>query len=674
MDEACIRSIACRNRALLTGSCGYVAVEDRTTGGFAFRPEDRIPVERGNGPGRFRQRDDVADLVLKQSFEAVGDHIEWGVEVSTGCPEIREIHLHFVIPVFGAASHGFTAHAACPLVPGRGDDHLMVVYGPNMFNEECFHCSVLPMVSTYDPEADVGLVIVQPVEVAKPRMEYFFIREQPALSLVVRWTHLRLQPGKPTVARMVLAPIRGCWRDALRFVHDLYPDHFRVHEPSVFDHEGPMACGELIPEDTVDRLAGELDLGWQEIHANVFERYGDYAPRTATWHNWAAQGRLADFDLPRLSRTGFRDMHSAITDGEPREMSRQGMNDYVAMLHRKGVGAYLYTNPVILDLDHLSDFPGSLAESAEGTPMFRDYYRNAPMHPAPDTGWGQYLMEMTERMLDLFPGIDGLFLDELHWNQFDFAHDDGVSARRDRPVSMIGFAVQDAARRICAAAHRRGKAVWANGPTTLEVVHHVDGFMAEASREWLGSVLYLGMEKPLVLLIPAHWSAQEVEEGLKSALWAGAQPGIMGLQGFDFQGTAVWGRYRHLFAMLRGRRWILEPHAVSTHSPGLRTNCFALPDGDIAVVVVRDTESDYLMVSADGYALREEATARGTRGPAEITVRWPNAATATSARLFSAADPEREINLEPDVEADGIRMAIPGVDAAVIRIGRQGRG
>jgi len=674
IETATIGSIACRKNPLMVGRCGYVAVEDRTTGGFHFRPEDNVPVELlDDSDVAVRQTDSATDIVLTQRFAADDGSIAWSAEAATQSGGVREIHFHFVIPVFGAASHGFTAHSNCPLVPGDGNDHMMVVYGPNMFNEESFHCSVLPVVASYDPQTDAGLAIIQPVEIAKPRMEYFFVREQADISLVVRWTHLRLGRGKTAEARMLLVPIRGCWRDVLRCVHDRYRDWFRVHEGSIFNHEGPMTGGELLDEDAVNRLVEDQGLTWQEIHANVFSHYGDYAPQQDSWSDWVAGSLLKHFDLERLSRTGFRDMRSAISNKAENTITRQELNDYIEMLGRKGVGAYLYTNPIVLSLDHLGDFPDSPAKSAEGTPLFHDYYRNAPMYPAADTTWGKHLDEMTGRALDLFPGIKGFFLDELHWNQFDFAHDDGVSARGDKPVAMIGFAVQDAARRICAAAHRRGKAVWANGPNTLEVVRYVDGFMAECSWQWLGSAMYLGLEKPVVLFIPNDWSPSKLEDALNACLFAGAQPGVIA-PGPSPEHVALLRRYGRLFKILRGRKWILHPRAVTTEPPALRTNCFVLPGGDFAVTLSRSVGSDYKLVSADGYSLEKDKRSAVVAGPVRICLRWPGVEDVSSARFFSAVGPDEPVDLEILREAEGIVLTVRQAAAGVIRMSRQHNG
>lgn len=666
-NNATICSIKCRGNSQMAGQHGYVAIEDRTTGKFHFKPEHNVPTESTKKDGIvLTQSVTDADMIMTQHFAADKDSIQWSVQVTTEREDVREVHLHFVVPVFGPNSHGFTANAQCPLIPGRGDDHMMVVYGPNMWNEECFHCSVLPMVSSYDPDTDAGLAIIQPPDIAKPRMEYFFVRQQPNISMVVRWTHLRLQRSKAVNAKMLLVPIKGCWRDALKSIHDLYPDYFRIHSESIFSHEGPMTCGELIEENDLDTLVTDHSLSWQEIHADVFERYGDYAPQKDSWPNWIRKSRLEDFDLERLSRTEFRDLNSAITNKDEVVNSRQGLNNYIAMLHQKSVGAYLYTNPVVLDMDYIGNYPDSLAESAEGTPLFHDYYRNAPMCPAAETTWGRYLDEMTERAMDLFPEIDGFFLDELHWNQFDFAHDDGVSARKDKKAAMLGFAVQDAARRICTAAHSRGKAVWANGPTTLEVVHYVDGFMAECSWEWLGSVRFLGLEKPVVLLIPGDWDVSKVRNSLNAALLAGAQPGIVHTANFKPESMDLMRCYRPLFKLLQRRQWVLHPNAVTTDSSVLETNLFSLPESKFAVPFSCPVGSDYEARSADGYMLSKDNNERTVNESSRITLRWPGVDSICSARLFSAEESEHPLDMRFDKKNGTLSFQISQTKAGVV--------
>ena len=660
--SATVSALTVRGHPLLVGRHGYVAVEDRTTGEFHFKPEQAVPTEILKGDGiAFSQTNDSADMTAVQRFTPGDDCIEWSVEVSTERPNIREIHLHFVVPIFGPESHGFTAHSRCPMIPGTGNDHMMVVYSPDMWNEESFHCSVLPMVSSYDPKADAGLAIVQPVDIAKPRMEYFFVREQPDISLVVRWTHLRLAKGNSAKAKMLLAPIRGCWRDAVRVVRDLYPDYFRVHQPAVFAHEGPTVSVPMLREEVLDKLVGKQHVSWVSIHARAFSRFGEYAPQEESWPSWVRHWRLEHFDLERLSRTECRWLRSMVPDKavwKEETISRQMLNDYIGKLHDKGVAAFLYTNPVIASIDRIDAYPGSLATSAEGTPLFRDYHRTAPFNPASDTTWGKHLDAMTERMLDIFPEIDGLFLDELHYNQFDFAHDDGVSARGDRPVAMIGFAVQDAARRICDAVHRRGKTVWGNGPNTLEVAQYVDGFMAEVSWEWLGTVLYLGVEKPVVLLFgKGPWTVAQLEHGLNTALFAGAQPSVLYnclpvVPEIDPQLLAIMQRYRPLFQMLRGRKWILHPHAIEHEACGLRMNCFALPDGDFAVTFSPS-------INDDPVDARDQTSAR---------LRWPGLDKVRSATLCDAAAPDKPLELSTQKEEDGLSINVPAVTAGVIRL------
>ena len=267
---------------------------------------------------------------------------------------------------------------------------------------------------------------------------------------------------------------------------------------------------------------------------------------------------------------------------------------------------------------------------------------------------------MTERMLDIFPDIDGLFLDELHYNQFDFAHDDGVSARGDKPVAMLGFAVQDAARRICDAVHQRGKVVWANGPTTLEVAHYVDGFMAEVSWEWLGTVLYLGLEKPVVLLFgKGPWTAAQLERDLNTALFAGAQPSAMHdssaiVPDIGPELLAIMQRYRPLFQMLRGRKWILHPHAIESGPSDLRMNCFALADGDFAVTLSPSIGADVPAAHAN-----DETS---------IRLRWPGLDKVRSAKLFDADDPHKPLDLSIQREKHGLSLDLPTVKAGIIRL------
>ena len=68
----------------------------------------------------------------------------------------------------------------------------------------------------------------------------------------------------------------------------------------------------------------------------------------------------------------------------------------------------------------------------------------------------------------------------------------------------------------------RDRSIWANGPTSLEVMRYIDGLMAENSWTWLGTMQYFALNKPLVLLQHTQ-SAEELEDALRTAVVCGAQ-------------------------------------------------------------------------------------------------------------------------------------------------------
>jgi hypothetical protein len=133
-------------------------------------------------------------------------------------------------------------------------------------------------------------------------------------------------------------------------------------------------------------------------------------------------------------------------------------------------------------------------------------------------------------------------------------------------------------------------------------------------------------------------------------------------------------RYSRLFKILRGRKWILHPHAVRTEPVALRTNCFVLPGGDFAVTLSRSVGSDYNLVSADGYSLEKDKRSCVVAGPVRICLRWPGVEDVFSARFFSAVEPDEPTDLEIRREAEGIVLTVRQTAAGVIRMSRQHNG
>ncbi len=223
-----------------------------------------------------------------------------------------------------------------------------------------------------------------------------------------------------------------------------------------------------------------------------------------------------------------------------------------------------------------------------------------------------------------FPNCDGIFYDEAHYRHYDFAHDDGITMVHNKSCCMLGFPMVEMAERICGIVHAAGKVVWANGPTSIEIAKYLDGFMAEHSSVWMGTVQYFGLEKPMVLLAGGD-SIDELWNGFKKALICGGQPDVLwqldesaipgdSKESFapkpadDPDRQALCMAFRPLLDLIKGRKWILLPSLLELPE-GVIGNCFKLRDGSIAIPLAVDRPLSNITIRLKNTLLSDHAKA-----------------------------------------------------------------
>jgi len=249
---------------------------------------------------------------------------------------------------------------------------------------------------------------------------------------------------------------------------------------------------------------------------------------------------------------------------------------------------------------------------------------------------------------------------QIHYRCFDFAHDDGITMINNKPCYIFGFGMEKLAKEICNIVHQQRKAVWCNGPTSLEVMKHIDGFMAEGAHwSWLGSVQYLGLKKPLVALQQVR-NSRDHERVLKHCLLTGAQPSVpwklegeKGLFGESkethklipdtrIQIKCLFSAYTPLLNLLKKRVWVCEAHAL-TLSPGVKGNIFKVGNNYVVTIVSMDKSI------FDTNVFPERI---------EVLIRLSDASKIKKATLFSVNSQEKkEVTVE--LKEDQAKMMIP---------------
>lgn len=606
-EDGCFTGLSCgAGKDLFEGKKGYVALYYPTRQQLLFGPEDaRVQrITEGKQGITLELNAKSGDAALFLEIGEKNGHLRLAARAEAVHEDVREAELVFVLPVFHSNISGFVPHSDGILTPG-GIDQKTYLYGMDQFRGETDHGMALPVNGFYEEERDCGFTLIAPVELKKPRIQYHYVRSHPSASFVARQGNLRLSRMYPAFGEFLLAAHEGDWRCSLKTIYELYPEYFDAPHPAIYEHEGTMICSDLQPEENIRSFTAEQGLKWQEVHANIYPYYGNYAPDQEEWENISHTYDVSQYDLKRLLTVEFDAMdYCMLRKSRSERISRKKVNDYIAMLHKYGVGAYMYMNAVIYSKWRKQDFPDAWALGADGEPCFKNHWMNVPMNPDLSTSFGKYILEQVEKIFQYYPECDGLFYDELHFREFDMNHDDGVSCVQDKPCYNLGFAIEKLNVEIQKLVQKYNKSIWANGPTSLEVMRYIDGLMAENSWTWLGTMQYFALNKPLVLLQHTQ-STEELEDALRTAVVCGAQvhvawePKDKGgnkenskmLPDSNPMHMGLMKRYMKLLDLLKRRKWYLQPHCIKVKGRDCDYNLFETQQYYAAALSAKGTEA-----------------------------------------------------------------------------------
>ena len=270
-------------------------------------------------------------------------------------------------------------------------------------------------------------------------------------------------------------------------------------------------------------------------------------------------------------------------------------------------------------------FADDTALDENGRPMV---YRESGllMHAAAGSPFGREMIEQQRRMLDLYPQADGFFFDDWGTSGIDFARDDSLTVVHNRAAYSLSGNRSQVGRLLVDMVNQQKKLVFATPPPSISECRGIDVLcLAGPDLENLGRIAFMGLLRPIVADLgpETELSTERAEEILKEELLWGVIPSETELSR-DFQLARA---YRPLFLNLKGREWILEPHALGL-TPGLKGQVFYIPANS------RDTEQDVVVcILRPDLRLADDLQ----RGGARVRLRLPEAEEYLRATLTLAS-------------------------------------
>jgi hypothetical protein len=479
----------------------------------------------------------------------------------------------------------------------------------------------IPLVTVSEGRNDTGLSLVLSPE---DNILDLSLRLRQSGELVFCRENHRIAAATPVRFRMDLVAHESGWRGGLRWMTGAYPGFFDPNLSLAHEIAGTGAYSSLEKPFDVDRMR-----------------------RMAFGVNWKAS-----FDFPYMGMfippvaddtTTWRRYGGGLT-------SIKAMRDYAAGMKRLGFHVLSYFN--------VTEFGAAIADPAPPRKAVKDedlwksaddfsYYRLAaailhvpgavppdklPLYRKSRIGgpyftWGdgiivdpgepvyqEFLLDQAERHIRLIPDAEGICIDRLDWlRMYNEERDDGLSLFGGRPARSLLSSWKDLMAKLGPLMHEAGKVIFVNNhDKRLDALRQTDGFFDEFTYGGppLNLTALMGVRKPVL-----GWTAEEKDlrpdpdAFFQKYLYLGVFP-MAPFPGNDHSLLpSVWVDkqyldYGPLLRLLKGKRWVLEPHCVETPGGQAKVNLFEVPGGWIVPVTFAPKEGQVTVVLRNVPGLR----------------------------------------------------------------------
>lgn len=462
--------------------------------------------------------------------------------------------------------------------------------------------------------------------------------------VVLSRLHHRLGGGRSVEFAVDIVLHEADWRGGLRWMADRYPSMFQPENPYAGDVSG---CGAYSASD-VDFDAAKMKrmgfgVNWKASFD--FPYMGMFLPPVADETEWV------DLKNERTSIAKMREYSSRL-----RQAGFRVLNYFNVTEFGTGVKFPLRVDRTTEERDLWKDGTAFLERRLKsavllapdtGTPYFT-WLDSVAMDPG-DATYQEFLLDQARSHVAKFPDSSGICIDRMDWLRlYNDRRDDGVSMLGGKKVHSLYVSWAKIMDRLAPIFHDAGKVVFCNNHVKrLDLLKHIDGIFDEFTFGGmaLNSTAFLCLMKPFLGWVDNRMQIlSDPDAFFQRQLYLGSHPmaplpGNDHAMGPDEEVERLFFDYGPMLDAIRGRTWVLEPHAVRVAGGLAKANAFATKDG-YAVPVVFGGTADCVEVDL--------ALLGNLQGGAD---RYG----------FSLLHPGREgvLAVEGSVEKDALRLRIP---------------
>jgi len=640
-------------RQNIPGYLGYVRVYDERDDRWYDDLSDGFRVtaaaKRGNKvtlTKKFRG----APFVLRLTLELAADGLLWQVRAEKANSKVadRSLRVGFNFPL----QAGWDVWAPCRdgefTFDGMDDfnfNHVQITFvSPREI--------ILPMVSHYNKDLDVGYSMLEPIDAKVPAARFQFENGEKGFN----WGYARKRPrafqtlealnyyiglvGKrPMTTQVMLVFHEGDWRPGLGKVYKKYQEYFDPDSKAIYDFEGVFNCGGIeIGEDP--KPWTDLGLKTLEVHGH-FEAYSDYyqdgkdrwmrnrvmeqlhrkwqapvppgakslaknasnTPRANAWYiqKWLASHsdeEIADELFGPDWRERGIDLEKALYH------TRANIKKQLTRIVKAGICPFWYFNYTDGFRPWAEErWPDAICRDQDGRPIPSGWRMCHNMNADMSTSFGKFCEASVKKILAEYPMLKGFFLDCFRHYEVDFAHDDGITVVDNKPAYSVNFSYDEITRRMKKhmRATRRPMAIFANKPQTIRCMRHVDGMLLEGGGDvYEEKYFWACIAKPNFFMWTS--TAHGMEENLRRSVLHGCFPKVDKGQDHE-QAVRLYRRYLPLYEQFRRRVLCFEPDPLRVPK-GARGKLYTVADGYVAGIANLNLGGgDQVQYSRTPYAL-----------------------------------------------------------------------
>ncbi|MBI4892934.1 MAG: hypothetical protein HY821_20085 [Acidobacteria bacterium] len=600
---------------------------------------------------------------VTERFSAGRNSIRWEVEIrGDGAPWTAPVHTRIGYPA--AAGTKFWTAWSDPVAPPDGkplkkwSDPLRLrppetrrlwygapyfTYGQPGIGFCPFSGDLLamPIASYFEPARDFGLSVV-----LSPEGEWFDLTLDTTAqgqSDFARHYH-RLGGGAVMRFALDLAVHEADWRGGLRWMAERYPQWF---EPKLaFAHELSGTSAYSATEAPFD--AGKMKrmafrTNWKASFD--FPYMGMFLPPVD-------EGQWPRFTTKQKTYTSIRQM------AEYSEKMRAGGFHVLNYFNVTEFGAHVSNPPAApqgLPPDELwkngDDFlygrlrgailPVPDAVKPETVKFDRRLHAGGPYYTweggivtdAGEPAYKEFLLDQARRHVAKLPASSGICIDRMDWlRMYNENRDDGASWFGQKATRSLYWSWRGLMAELLPVFHNAGKTVFVNNHLKrLDLLKDIDGIFDEFTYNAaaLNTTALLTLKRPALGWTGEEKQVREDPDGFfQRFLYMGVFPmapfpgndhSLMPSEWVDAQYLA----YGPLMNAMRGRVWVLTPHAIEVVQGQAAANLFAVPGGGYVAPVMMggaETRAVVLLRGVPGRQLRAEALLPGAASPSTVRV------------------------------------------------------